>query len=242
MPKQLGLLLGLAVTAVATTAQAIPIANGDLIVVLQKSGTEVIVNLGSFASTAAVDLSGAAASLGGSLEGAKVVAVGVEEPGRQTPDFGFGPLPQENILFSSLSAPVGLTDAAIEVGMNSTDTSLASAAWFWQLRSASSNVVQTSQSFSYQLNLGLGTDAIANSFPFSIAGIISGGSLTLGIYSAVRGYEGFDPNAPATEVRLVGSLAINGNSLSYVPEPGTLLLVAAGLAGLAAFDRRARRA
>src|SRR5262245_11331271 len=99
--KKLALLVGLALAGIAPAAQAIPIANGDLLVVLQKSGTEVLVNIGNYASNHTANLSAAATALGG-LEGAKVAVVGVIEPGR-TMDFGFGPFPAENILFSTLS-------------------------------------------------------------------------------------------------------------------------------------------
>ena len=160
MRRNLGLLLGLGLALAAGPAQAIPIANGDLVVVLQKAGTEVIVNVGSAFASHSVDLTSAATTLGG-LEGAKVVGIGVQNPNRLSPDFGFGQLPQEDIIFTSLSTPV-LDDAQIELSMNAVDTSLASTAWFWLLRSVSNPVIPTSAGFSYQNTLGLGTDAIAN--------------------------------------------------------------------------------
>jgi hypothetical protein len=240
MIKKLALVAGMAVAGFASGAQAIPIANGDLLVVLQKSGTEVLVNLGDYASSHSVDLTAASSTLGG-LEGAKVAVVGVIEPGR-TMDFGFGAFPAENILFSTLPTSFVIDDLQIEVAMNSIDSALASAAWFWQLRSVPSNVIQTSASFSYQSNLGLGTDRIASALSFSIAGLITGGNLNLDIISAARGYPDF--GGPSKVVEPAGSLVISGNSLVYsaVPEPGTLVLLAAGLGGLAAFQRRQARA
>lgn len=239
--RKLSLMLGLTVALVGNAAHAIPIANGDLVVILQKAGTEVIVNIGNALTSHTVDLSGASATLGG-LEGAKVAAIGVAEPGRTAPDFGFGEgFLQENILFSTLADASVLTDGQIELAMNATDTAASSTAWFWLLRSVGSNVIQTSQSFSYQNALGLGTDALANNFPFSIASVIAGGAVQLEILNAVRGYAEF--GGPATLVQGIGTLSIAGNALSYsaVPEPGTLLLVTVGLAGLATIDRRARR-
>jgi hypothetical protein len=241
MRRNLGMLIGLGLAVVAGQAQAIPIANGDLVVVLQKAGTEVIVNVGDAFTSHTIDLSAAATTLGG-LEGAKVVGLGVEDPGRLSPDFGFGQLPQENLIFSSLSIPASLTDAQVELAMNATDTQLTSTAWFWLLRSVSNNVIPTSASFSYQNSLGLGTDAVANNLSFSIAALVAGGSANLTIYNAIKGFEDF--GGPARVVSELGTLSINGNTLSYaaVPEPGTLLLVGMGLAGLAALERRSRRA
>jgi PEP-CTERM motif len=244
--KKLGLLLGLALAVVAGRAEAISIANGDLIVTLQKGGTELYVNLGdAFTANDNLDLSSAIASLsgfGGTLAGAKVVGIGVANPGR-TVDFGFGPLPQENIIFTSLETNPLPENQAIEQAMNVTDTSAASSAWFWQLRSPTVGGSQsTGASSSYEGNLGFGTDAVANRFPFSTAGIIAGdGTLTIAVYSAVRGYEDFA--GPARSIQAIGSLVFGpGDTLSYVPEPGTLLLVGAGLLGLAGIDRRTRRA
>lgn len=245
--KKLGLVLGgLALAVVAGRAEAISIANGDLVVTIQKGGTELYVNLGdAFATGDNLDLTTAIASLsgfGGTLTGAKVVGIGVANPGR-TVDFGFGPLPEENIIFTSLETSPLPENQAIEQAMNVTDTAAASSAWFWQLRSPTvGNSLPTSASASYETNLGFGTDAVANRFPFSTAGIIAGdGTLTIDVYSAIRGYEDF--GGPARSISQIGALVFGpGNTLSYVPEPGTLLLVGAGLLGLAGVDRRTRRA
>lgn len=243
--RKLALLLGLALAVIAGGAQAIPIANGDLIVVIQKGGTELYVNVGeAFGPNDVLDLSSAVAGIGafgGNLNGAKVVALAVDDPGRLTPDFGFGQLPSENIIFSSLDEPAALlSDLAIEGAMNLVDTSASSGAWFWQLRSVSGNTISTAQAFSYQAFVGLGTDAVGNNFPFSIAGVIDGnGALSINVYSSVRGYEDF--GGPGRTVEQLGTLVFNGTQLSYVPEPGTLLLVGAGLLGLASMERRARR-
>jgi hypothetical protein len=106
----------------------------------------------------------------------------------------------------------------------------------------SGNSQATSASASYELNLGFGTDAVANRFQFSTAGIVAAdGTLTIDVFSAIRGYADF--GGPATSIGRIGTLSFGpGNTLSYVPEPGTLLLVGVGLAGLAALDRRTRRA
>lgn len=243
--KRLVLSLGLAVAGIASGAQALPIANGDLLVVLQKSGTEFLVNLGNFGTSHPVDLTAASTVLGG-LEGAKVAVVGVADPGRRTTISGFPGVEfnAENILFSAAptTSIASLTDNQIEAAMNITDSTLESTAWFWQLRSPIvTNVVPVTASWSYQNNLGVGTDAIANSFFFSIAGIITGGQLQLDIISAERGYADF--GGQPQRVGLAGTLSINGNSLGYsaVPEPGTLILLSAGLAGIAVLERRARR-
>jgi hypothetical protein len=244
--SKLSLLLGLAFAVVAGRADALSIANGDLIVTLQKGGTELYVNLGNaFQTGDSLDLTSDISGLsgfGGSLVGAKVVGLAVAEPGR-TVDTVFGTFPLENIIFTTLASDPQPTSSEIEQAMNATDTAATSTAWFHLLRAIAGNNQSSGNSASYESNLGLTTDAIGNRFMFSTAGVIGNdGTLTINVYSAVRGYEDFGID-PARSVELIGALVFGeGDTLTYVPEPGTLLLMGAGLLGLAALDRRTRRA
>ncbi len=231
--------LAAAVTLLAlasTSASAISISAGDIIVVFQKGGTELIVNIGNATGLNPGALPALPAAFGGSLTGAKVAALGVRDFNR-TVDFGFGPLPQPNIMFSQSGSPLP-SDSEIEAAMNQVDLGAGSTSWFQLLRTApgtsTSATALVTDGFSFEFKLG---DFVGNTLGFAVTGIVDGaGNLTLGLFEAIRGYAGF--GGPATQVTRLGTLTVAGNAIAFVPEPVTLLLLVAGLGGLAVIGRK----
>ena len=242
----LALLGGLAIPA---PAPALVIDNGDLVGVFVKNGFEVVVNLGPANPGAPLDLAGTVdvAEFGGSLAGARFIGLAVENPGRTVNCCG-GTFPLENIIFTSLIADPMPTDVEIESAMNRVDSTNATAAvWFQLLRQlpgTDSELIQSTELFSYEMVLGGGgTDAIDNRFTFSTAGVFDGQErLQIPVFSVVRGYEVF--GGPATEYTEILNLAFDGTQVEFQPAPeapaalGTLV----GGAVLAALSRRRRGA
>lgn len=229
-------------------AQALQIENGDIVGVFVKNGVEVIVNLGPF-EPGSVSLAGkfSPPEFGGSPADAKFVALAVEDPGRTVSCCGGNTLPQENIIYSSLDPNAMPTDLEIELAMRSVDEANPGATvWFNLLRAlpgTDSDVVQSSDNFSYENVLGKGTDKIGNNFQgVTTAGIIDGaGQLSINLFSDVRGYEDF--GGPPTLYQTLGQIEIDGSEVTFVvPEPAQALATAVGSLVLGSLARLRRRA
>jgi PEP-CTERM motif len=86
----------------------------------------------------------------------------------------------------------------------------------------------------YETVLGLGTDQIANTTLVPTAITIGASGYSVGLYQVTKNASGFSD--------VVQLFTLVGNSdtgkLTFVPEPGSLLLLGAGIAGLAAFGKR----
>lgn len=247
-PKRLaGLALGCGLPLLAGgSAVALQIDDGDVVGIFVKNGFELVVNLGPF-EAGTIDLSGkfSGPQFEGSPADAKFVALAVEDPGRTVNVPGFGVVPQENIIYSTLTPDPLPTDIEIEQSMKSVDVEKPGATtWFNLLRSlpgSDSEVIDSAANFSYETVLGLGTDAIGNNVTFSTAGQVDGqGRLTIPIYSDARGYEDF--GGPATLYLTLGEIQIDDTEVTFaVPEAAALLQSAAGVVVWLAFGAVRRR-
>lgn len=229
-------------------AQALQIGEGDVVGVFQKNGIEVIVNLGDGSVGSTVDLTGLVdiAAFDGSLAGAKFVALAVPDPGKSETCCGGFELDLDNILYSTLVSNPMPNDIQIETAMGITDVAQPGVnTWFnllRQLAGTDSEQLSVTQQFSYEAYLGVGTDAIANSFVFSIAGVFDGnGRLEIPLYYAQRGNVDFGGSAPV--YRQESIVAIDETDLEFLaaPEAGAALATAAGAAMLAVAGSRRRR-
>jgi len=229
-------------------AQGLQIDDGDLVGVFVKNGFEVIVNMGPATAGSTLDLAGVVdvAEFGGSLAGAKFVGLGVEDPLRTVTCCG-GTFPLENVIYTSLVPDPMPSDLEIENAMKALDVGLAgSTVWFSLLRQlpgTDSELVASAQLYSYETVVGVGTDAIANMFTFSTAGVFDDqGRLSIPVYSAVRGYGDF--GGPDVEYLNLAQLSIDGTDVSFEPAPeapAVLGMLGAAAALLAASRQRRRR-
>jgi hypothetical protein len=239
-------LLGWA-TAAPSAATALQIEDGDFIGIFVKNGVEVIVNMGA-AEPGAIDLSSEldVPAFGGTLEGVKFVGLAVEDPGRTINCCGQPtPLPQPNLIYTSLLVDPTPTDSQIALAMEAVDNVLpGSTAWFnvlRQLPGTDSEEIAVDELFSYTSTLGLGTDAVANNLPFSTAAVFDANERItgLGVYLAVYGYEDF--GGPETEYLAIGNLGFDGpNGTISVPEASQVLGTLLGFAVLGAARVRRR--
>jgi hypothetical protein len=243
-------LLGAALLALADPASALQIAEGDFVGVFVKDGTEVIVNLGSPQVGEMPPLPANLFSgppFNGSLVDVKFVGLAVPDLDRTVNCCG-GTFPQPAIIYTSPMTDPTPSDDQIELAANAVDQAGAGAnTWFNFLRAlggTDSEVINSSELFSYTTVLGLGTDAVANSFTFSTAGVVEAdGTLRLGVYEAVRGYE--FAGGPATEYTAISTLVLDGTDVTFeeAPEAAQVLGTLVGIAVLwgGSRVRRSRR-
>lgn len=224
-------------------ATALQIGDGDVVAVFQKAGIEVIVNLGQPDVGSTVDLTGIVdiGPFGGTLAGAKFVALAVPDPDKTTTIQGT-PVPLHNILYSTFEENPAPLDGQVEVAVMITDTVPNAATWFnllRQLGGTDSVQVSTTDLFSYEAYLGAGNDHIANSFSFSVAGTIDGsGEIEIPLWYSQRGWEDFNGPAPIHEARALLSIAETDVEFLAVPEASAALGTLGGGAFLALLAAR----
>ena len=244
---------------IAGGASALTYSSGDLVGVFVNSGTELVVDLGALSSLTTGHAAtfgtpanfGATGALGGTFTAFEANAPFTGTAGRQvtfTTDPTVNPLIFDNQL-SAYVTKIPPSQAALDDG--------SSTGWLRNLNgfpaagtggviinNATELAIPTSVPSSYTNVIGLGTNKINNLLPFSTASTLSGNGQTLDLWTGTR------TGVQTSSTVQIGMLKVDGNSagdgsqvritFSAVPEPGTLLLVAAGLAGLVGIGKRRR--
>jgi len=241
------------------SANALTYTSGDLVTVFVNNGNEFIADLGNLATLASGTsvVLGTSASLGSTGgTGGIFTAFETNAPftGNDprsltfTTDPSVNPPSNDNVLSYVRALPSGqlaLDDGSASGWLFNLSGFPAAGTGGVLVNDATRVAIPTSNPSSYTNVIGLGTNELNNLLPFSTAATLSGNGQVVDLWT------GKQTGLRTSVTTLIGTLTVDGNfagdgsevrvTFNAVPEPGTLLLVGAGLAGLV-WSGRGRRA
>ncbi len=236
-----------AIALAAQPAAAFSYATDDLLLMISKSGTEATVNLGQLGSgtsplSASIDLT----SFGGSLSGAtyRLLAEPVrasDAPNSQN-EMVFSAAPGVNV--PSYASSDTLVNGLAAVSFLFDDSPNGYAPALGLVGPGTANILSNtatqitypeSNGISYKAKLNAtGGDTLNSNFPFGIGTLFDTSSSTT-LWDAQ-----INQDFTGSILKELGTVTLSGSTATFspVPEPGTLLLLGAGLSGLVVFGRR----
>jgi len=251
----LGAALGAAaLLSTASPASAFSFSTGNLIVDFIKGGAEIVLNLGAAptsAGTITIDPSQLGTlpnGFGGSLAGAQWTALAVRNPDAaiSTPS---GSFPTSNLITTTTGDPNTVSFFDIGNAQPQLAPPGGGTAWLTNLKNTpaadgtnvftnTSNLISmlasVFSSYSSTINLNNANNINGQLPTITVTGTVGAGVSTLPLYELTQHYVLDGGGNPIDANAIVTSL---GN-LVLTPEPGTALLLGAGLLGLIRFGRR----